>query len=173
MKQVADNKRKGFILLWRSICDNTLLNDGKTPFDKFHAWCDLLCMVNHEDKKVFVNGKPVIIKRGSKLTSVVKLADRWHWSRCRAMRYLNALELDNMIVTERTPNGTTITVINYDFYNSVRTTNDTSNDTTNDTPDDTTVDTQTNNYKSINEKIGNKKERSWPMYDNRGVLIEE
>jgi DNA replication protein DnaD len=130
-------------------------------------------MVNHEDKKIYVNGNPVIVKRGSKLTSIVKLADRWCWSRCRALRYLNSLEADNMIKTKRTSNGTTITVVNYDFYNSTRTANDTSNDTANDTPNDTAVDTQTNNYKNTKENIENKRERVWPLYDNRGVRIEE
>lgn len=167
---MSNNKDKGFVLLWRSIADNPLLDDG-SPYDKFHAWCDLLCMVNHKDKKIIVNGNPVIVKRGEKLTSIVKLSERWHWSRCRTMRYLNALERDNMVSTLRTPNGTTVTVINYDFYNSMRTSNDTPNDTTHDTPNDTAVDTQTNNDKNNVKYMENKK--TAPLINAWGEVVEE
>ena len=165
------NKDKGFVLLWRSIGDNPMFDDG-SPFDKFHAWCDLLCMVNYKDKKAIVNGKPVIIHRGQILTSIVKLADRWHWSRCRAIRYLNALERDNMISTLRTSNGTTVTVINYSFYNDMRTSNDTSNDTPDDTSNDTAVDTQLNNDIN-NDKNNGKIKRPAPLINAWGEVVEE
>lgn len=167
---MSNNKDKGFVLLWRSIADNPLLDDG-SPYDKFHAWCDLLCMVNHKDKKIIVNSRPTIIKRGQKLTSIVKLADRWRWNRKTAVRYLNALERDNMIVTERTPNGTTITVVNYDFYNSMRPTNGTTNGTTTRATDGTTVGTQTNNDINNDKYMENKK--AAPLINAWGEVVEE
>ena len=165
------NKDKGFVLLWRSIGDNPMFDDG-SPFDKFHAWCDLLCMVNHKDKKIIVNGNPVIIKRGQKLTSIVKLADRWHWNRKTATRYLNALERDNMIETKRTSNGTTVTVINYSFYNDMRPTDGTANRTAVGTPEGTAVGTQTNNDIN-NDKNNGEIKKPAPFINAWGEVVEE
>ena len=135
---MSDN---GWIKLHRKIRDNWIWDDP----EMFKAWIDILLMVNHQDKKIKVNGELVTIKRGEKLTSILKLSDRWGWSRKRVMRFLDLLESDGMCTTKRTPNGTTLKVSNYADYQSFqtikRTTNDTTNDTADDTPDDTTVDT--------------------------------
>ena len=75
-------------------------------------------MANHEDKKVFFNGEIVTVKRGSFITSIRKLAERWHWSRGRVSRLLNALERDTMVATKRDTQKTLIIVIKYGFYQS-------------------------------------------------------
>lgn len=75
-------------------------------------------MVNHEDRQVLFNKKLVTVKRGSRITSIRKLAERWGWSRGRVARFLDMLEQDNMIATRRTTQKTLINVINYSFYQS-------------------------------------------------------
>lgn len=137
---MSDN---GWIKIHRKIRDNWIWEDANA----LKAWVDIIMMVNHQDKKIKVNGKIVTIKRGEKLTSITKLAERWGWSRKRVMRFLDLLESDGMCTTIRTTNGTTLKVSNYaeyqDFQTPKGTTNGTANDTAHDTADDTPPDTQT------------------------------
>ena len=141
----------GWIKLHRQIVDNWIWEDPA----KLKAWLDILLMVNHEDKKILVNGQLVTIKRGEKLTSIIKLADRWKWSKHRVMRFLDLLEDDEMCTTKRTTNGTTIKVVNYadyqDFLIPKRTTVGTTDGTPDGTADGTPLGTQTitnKNYKN-------------------------
>ena len=146
----------GWIKLHRQIVDNWIWEDA----DMFKAWIDILLMVNHEDKKIYVNGKLTTIHRGEKLTSITKLSERWRWSKRRVMRFLDLLEEDEMCTTERTTYGTTLKVVNYAEYqgfttpkrNTVDTTNVTTDGTAHVTADGTAPDTQTimNNKSSNN-----------------------
>lgn len=133
----------GWIKLHRQIVDNWIWEDPA----KLKAWLDILLMVNHEDKKILVNGQLVTIKRGEKLTSIIKLAERWKWSKRRVMRFLDLLEDDEMCTTKRTTNGTTIKVVNYadyqDFLIPKRDTVGTTNGTPDGTADGTPLGTQT------------------------------
>lgn len=141
---------KGWIKLNRKIQDHWIWSDHEYTF----AWIDLLLLVNHDNRKILVDGKPTVIKRGQVLTSIQKLADRWGWSRNRVYRFLGTLEQDNMVTRVGTPNGTTLTIENYGKYqgkgNTDGTTNDTTNGTTDGTSDGTTHGTQTRIIK--NEK---------------------
>ena len=137
------DKGGGWIKVYRQIRDNWIWNDA----EKLKAWIDLLMMVNHEDKKVLVNGKIIIIRRGQTLTSTVKLAERWGWSRNRIYRYIVQLKTDKMSNTHGTPYGTIVTIENYSTFQGEQinngTTNETSDGTTVGTTDGTTVGTQT------------------------------
>jgi len=105
---------KGYIKLYRDIREHWIWSDP----DYLRAWVDLLMMVNHEDRQVLFNKKLITVKRGSRITSIRKLAERWGWSRGRVARFLDMLEQDRMIATRRTTQKTLINVINYSFYQS-------------------------------------------------------
>lgn len=105
---------KGYIRLYRDIRSHWIWSDP----EYLRAWVDLLMMVNHEDKQILFNKKLITVKRGSRITSIRKLAERWGWSRGRVARFLDMLEQDNMIATRRTTQKTLINVINYGFYQS-------------------------------------------------------
>lgn len=105
---------KGYIKLYRDIRDHWIWSDP----DYLRAWVDLLMMVNHEDRQVLFNKKLITVKRGSRITSIRKLSERWGWSRGRVSRFLDMLEEDHMIATRRTTQKTLINVINYGFYQS-------------------------------------------------------
>ena len=137
----------GWIKLHRKIRDSWVWDNP----EYLRAWLDILLMVNRKDKPVPYGGKMVTIRRGQVLTSTYKLAERWGWSRARVINYLSLLKDATMCTTETTTNGTIITVVNWDFYQNGRTTNDTTVDTTNDTTVDTTVDTKTRIYKNNRE----------------------
>lgn len=120
---------KGWICLHRQLQD-CVLWEKPEPFDCRSAWIDLLLLANHEDKKVLVSGEEQVIRRGQRLVSTIKLADRWHWSVNKVRRYLSLLEKLEMITTKRTPNGTTLTIVNYERFQNMGTTDDTANETT-------------------------------------------
>lgn len=109
------NKKLGFIPLYRSIKENWIWQID-TPFDERSAWIDILLSVNHEEKKIFINGRVQVIKPGQMWTSVKKLAGNWHWSKPKVYRYIKMLKSDGMIYTDGTPSGTLLTVINYSNF---------------------------------------------------------
>ena len=146
------SNKQGWIKLYRQIQDSALWDDGE-PFDKAHAWIDLLLCVNHADRQKMIAGEIVTVKQGEMFTSDKFLANRWHWSRNRVRRFLETIERNNMIYVKRTPNGTWLNVVNYAKYQGQRTTNgtgyDTTDGTTNGTADGTTDGTQYKNIKNI------------------------
>ena len=103
----------GWILLDRNIRDHWVYSER--PFSRFKAWIDLILSANFRDKTIMVNGKPFLVKRGTFLTSVRKLAERWGWSKNKTSRFLTTLCAEGMIKTG-TPSGTLITIVNYEFY---------------------------------------------------------
>ena len=107
---------QGWVSIHRSIYDNWIWND-KEQFDKRSAWIDLLLMVNHEDNKVLIDGELKIVKRGQRITSLNKLSKRWKWSRKKVTNFLQTLEEDDMIILKKEQGKyTTITIVNYSFY---------------------------------------------------------
>ena len=156
----------GWIKLYRQLQECWIWK-GKEPFDKRSAWVDLLLLAMHNDKKMLIDNEIVVIKRGSFMTSIVKLSARWAWSRGKVMRYLKLLESEQMLNTKRTPKGTLITIVKYDVFQgmenadstTVGTTLGTTNDTTDGTADSTTVGTadgtQNKNIKNIKNENNN------------------
>lgn len=171
---------KGWIKLHRKILDCWIWQDK--PYDKARAWIDLLLLAMHHDKKLFVDNEILVVERGSFMTSTVKLADRWGWSRSKVLRYLELLESERMLNTKRTPKGTLVTIVNYGDYQLSDATRDTAHDTTVNTSDDTThatagetpgetsVDTQNKNIKNV-KNIKNKYmcafENVWAVYPRK------
>lgn len=156
-------KNKGYIPLWRDLQDHWLWQ-SPTPFDERSAWVDLLMSVNHEEKKIKIDGRVQIIKPGQMWTSYKKLANRWNWSRERVYRYTKMLKSDGMIYVDATPRGTLLTVINYRFFalqgNTDKTTDKTSAEATIKTSDEATLEAQTimNNNDKECKRMKNKEE---------------
>lgn len=166
----------GWICLHRKIRDNWIWDDP----EKLRAWIDILLMVNHEDRQIPFEGHIITIRKGQKLTSLYKLAERWGWTRSRVNRFLNLLEEAEMATVKRTPNGTLLTVINWAFYqdrrNSNDTTDSTTDDTTGDTTDNTTGDTQTtinNNDNKGNKSVGRTRSTPTPSLEEVQAYCRE
>lgn len=111
------------------------------------AWIDLLLLANYEDKKIPYKGEVIVCKRGDVNLSISALAKRWGWSRDKVRRFLNLLEADGMVTTKTTTNRTTITLVNYGFFQDSVTTNNTANKATS----RQRVDTTNNNNKCYNK----------------------
>lgn len=125
----------GWIKLHRKLQDCWIWQEK--PFDKGRAWVDLLLSAMHHDKKMLINNEIVIISRGSFMTSIVKLSERWGWSRNKVVRYLNLLEKEHMLDTERTPNGTLINIVKYEDYQVSEEANESTRGATNETASET------------------------------------
>lgn len=104
----------GWIKLHRGIMTNLFWREK--PFSRGQAWVDLLCLARFKDEKIVVKGQVVLVKRGSYLTSDIKLCERWGWSRNKVRAYLNLLEKEGMIEKKGTPLGTLVSLVNYGLY---------------------------------------------------------
>ena len=110
----------GYFAVDRQLFDHWLWE--QKPFSEGQAWIDLIGLANFEDSKTPYKGKVITCKRGTVYRSISYLANRWGWSRDRARRFLKLLEDDEMIQLNATTNNTTITIVNYDFFQGLATT---------------------------------------------------
>ena len=104
----------GWIALHRQIQYHWLWNEK--PFSKAQAWIDLLMMANREDKKFLLGNELLNVEAGTVVTSEVKLAERWGWSRCKTRAFLDLLQSDGMIVKQSDNKKTAINIVNYVDY---------------------------------------------------------
>ena len=105
---------EGWIKLHRAIQEHWLWDDE--PFTRGQAFIDLLLMVNHKDKKIMFNGELIEVKKGSKITSLRQLSDRWKWSTNKVKKYLEQLQKDGMINYKSDNKKTLLTIENYSVY---------------------------------------------------------
>lgn len=139
---------KGWIKLYRKVRENWIWDNP----EYFKAWVDILLMANHEDKQILFNGHVITIRKGQKLTSLSKLAERWNWSRNRVDRYLRLLSEAGMVTASRTPNGTLLTVEKYGFYQTPWDSDEATHEATVGATDEATVGAQTRIKELKNEK---------------------
>lgn len=99
------------------------------PFTKAQAWIDLIGRANYSETTHIYGSKAVKLKRGQLITSSNALSQRWGWSRKKVLNFLTALESAKMATVKGTPEGTTITIENYNKFQSSGTTKDTAGST--------------------------------------------
>ena len=104
-----------WIKLNRSITDHWLWSSGET-FSRGQAFIDLLLMAAYADHQIVSQGKRMNLKRGSMVTSIRYLADRWRWSKDKTTNFLNDLEADGTIEKESDTKRTVLTIVNYEKY---------------------------------------------------------
>lgn len=112
--------KEGYIPISRKLFESHLWLEER-EFSKAEAWLDLIQSARFEanSTKVIVGCKVVEIYRGEFPATIRFLAKRWGWNKNRVDRFLKLLALEKMITT-RTANGTSQTIIklcNYDDYN--------------------------------------------------------
>lgn len=103
---------EGYIKLYRQIQDCDIWLDD-APFDRRSAWVDLLLMANHSDKDILFDGQVMTVKRGQRVTSIRRLAERWGWGKDKVSKYLTLLEQFGMIEKKADSKRTLITIVNY------------------------------------------------------------
>lgn len=106
---------EGWISIYRKFQEHWIWKSTE-PFDKRSAWLSLLLRANHKDTKVMINSKVINIKKGSFITSEVKLAKEWKWGRKKVRTFLENLENDKMLTKNSTTKYTVISIENWDLY---------------------------------------------------------
>lgn len=146
---------KGWIVLHRALAQHDTWTSE--PFTRGQAWVDLLMLANHKPGTIRKQGIRIDLDRADVGWSEVELAERWKWSRGKVRRFLDELKTDHMI-TRKTGQAEgekqdkrkfVITIVNYDKYQSVKTSDDTSDDTDNGTSDGQATDKR--RYKNNND----------------------
>lgn len=107
-------ERNGYILLYRSLRSNFLYD--VRPFDKTHAWIDLLFLANYQPAKIMFDGSLVKLSPGQFITSQRKLADKWGWDRKTVNKFLAMLKTAEMITTKTDNKMTFIAINNWNQY---------------------------------------------------------
>ena len=123
-------KNEGWIKWFRKAEHNDVLKDD--TFDKLHAFMYLVEKANIEPVDIPMGNKTLHLERGQFHTSIKKLATIWGWSEGKTRRFLGALTGAHMIGISSNTNGSTVTIENYNRYQSTRRTNGSTNDSTND-----------------------------------------
>lgn len=108
-------------------------------FSRGQAWVDLIYLANWKDGHIRVRGNLLKVKRGQVGWSIVKLADRWMWSRGKVTRFLNELHNEHRIEQQKNSISSLITIINYNNFQP----NGTADSTTNVTADGQQTEQQT------------------------------
>ena len=144
---------KGWISLNRQIQEHWLWKDK--PYDKARAWIDLLLLANYEDKRMPYKGEVITCKRGDVNLSYSFLAKRWGWSRKKVLSFIKLLENDEMVTTKATTHRTTITIVNYGFFQDKGTTKGTTKCTARVTTEEQQAHTTNKDNKdnNINNKV--------------------
>lgn len=152
---------QGYIKLHRQLVNCPIWD--REPFTWGQAWIDLLLRANHKDKTIIFDSKPLEVKKGQVVTSILKLSTSWKWDRKKTVRFLRFLESEKMATTNSTRRGTTITIVNWELYQC--------NGTTNGTTDGTTSGQQVdinNNDKNVNKSkkyiYSARFEEFWELY---------
>lgn len=144
----------GWVKIHRKLLDNDYWLGE--PFTRGQAWVDLLLITNFEDGHIRVAGKKIIIKRGQCGWSVLKLADRWKWSRGKVSRFLKELELEGQITRKTDTKTTVLTICNYSEFQKKA------------SSDDTTDGQQTDNKRTSNDTLIKKNKKN-----KKNKLIED
>jgi hypothetical protein len=73
-------------------------------------------LVNHQDKKIIFNGTLTNVEKGSCITSLRKLSERWGWSISKTKRFFEQLQNEKMLSFKSDTKKTLVTIENWDLY---------------------------------------------------------
>jgi uncharacterized phage protein (TIGR02220 family) len=104
----------GYIRLNRQFLDSDLWNE-KRVFSKAEAWIDILFEVRCKSDPE---------KWGQSLISISSWSARWGWSRSKVSRFFDYLKREKMISVQTNNKSTQLTVLNYEVYDTPRTSNE-------------------------------------------------
>jgi hypothetical protein len=105
---------EGWIKLYRSILTNEYWLEK--PFTRGQAWVDMILTANHENRKVPFDGNLIEVERGSYITSIRKICERWGWSNTKVVKFFKVLEEEKMIAYKSDNKKTLITILKYSEY---------------------------------------------------------
>ena len=123
------DKDQGWIKIHRKSEDDPLY--FAEPFDKWHAWEDLIHLAAHKDREFYLRGIKVKQKRGQVAESVDALCRRWRWSDGKVKRFIKYLQDDGKITLQKSSVINRMSIVNYERYQGGDPTNNPTNNLTN------------------------------------------
>ncbi|MFZ5968409.1 MAG: hypothetical protein ACOYVK_14700 [Bacillota bacterium] len=156
---------QGWIKLHRNIQEHWLYQEIRS-FSKFEAWVDMLMMANHSSNKFVLGNEIVEVERGSFITSIRKLGDRWKWSNKKVVCFLKLLRNDQMISFESNTKRTHIAIENYSKYQDRENTEETRREHTGNTQE-TQKHTNKNDKNDKEDIYTSEFEEFWSFYPNK------
>lgn len=146
----------GWIKIWRPIFDSWLSNSK--PWCDGFAWCYLCAKANFTDGVANFRNEYIEVKRGQFITSQIKLAQKWGWTRKHVKTFLNALKNDEKVTIRTTNRYIVLTIVNYDIYQSFDENNDQQNGQQEIQQKDNRVSTEGHNIRRIKNDKKEEKE---------------
>ncbi|NPU86558.1 MAG: hypothetical protein HPY65_18955 [Syntrophaceae bacterium] len=106
----------GWVKLWRDQFHHEI--SERKPWCDGYAWSFLYARANHRPAIVNFRNQYIPVERGQFVTSELKLAKTFGWSRRRIKNFLTSLEIGGMCDNRRTQRFVVITICNYEKYQS-------------------------------------------------------
>lgn len=155
---------EGYIALHRRIREHPYWQDP----ERLRAWIDILFMAAWKPHRRMVGTRQVFLPRGSFVASERFLAKRWHWSRGRARRFLDAARESREIEPiGETGDGTIYLVVKYEDYQDWRPTPDTTDETTTGPPSVPPPDHHRTKEKKEEERRTKDEDGGWAPVETR------
>ena len=107
---------KGYVKIHRELLEHPIWTSEK--FTRGQAWVDLILKANAKPGWVRKRGARIDLNRGDVGYSIKELSRQWDWSESKTRRFLKELENDEMVTLKKTNVSCTITLVNYDMWQS-------------------------------------------------------
>jgi hypothetical protein len=107
---------KGYVKIHRELLEHPIWTSEK--FTRGQAWADLILKANAKPGWLRKRGVRIDYERGDVAYSIKELSRQWDWSESKTRRFLNELEDDGMVTLKKTNVSCTITLVNYDMWQS-------------------------------------------------------
>jgi len=111
----------GYVKRYRKIHEHWLYDfTPQNPRDRAGAWDDLIALAvfNNDGETKVIKGHKIHCDRGQLFISRRSLATLWGWGLGKVDRFTRDLQADHMIDIKRYENGSLITIVAYDLYQS-------------------------------------------------------
>ena len=105
-----------WLKLYRQIDRNVLY--FSEPFDRAHAWIDLILLASDAKTEKLVGMKKVSVERGEVTETYDDLARRWKWSKTSVARFVDFLVSEDMVEKKRNGRNVTLRLVKYEFFQS-------------------------------------------------------
>ena len=83
-----ENYSTGWVAIYRSLKHHWIFPKNMA-FTKCEAWIFLLLSVKHKDNKILLGNELIEVKKGSMITSQLKLMNQFRWSKSKLINFLD------------------------------------------------------------------------------------
>lgn len=171
--------KPGWIRIFRKITDCDWYWDK--PFDRTHAFLDLLLLAAWEEKKVIRNRRQITLHPGEIVTNMTELGERWGMERRTVARLLDSLVFVQVICLRKNNAYTLISITNWNRYQQNSTTDGTTDGTADGAASGGTIGGKEERRKNIERETSRTREASlWQeaerlraLFPRRGNLRED